>query len=233
MAKYFIFAALIVAGFVFLPFLVLEIPETATTRGLLMVGAEYAGTGIAALLLGALGLLYKANRFSGFVVGTFVAIGLLAYGARAETICKLIGQSVRLCDVPAMWQEVQPQAHAEAEYRGSDGFFAQVILDSAGSNQGLTLATAADFVVANMQNTVGADNFNLLMRGTNSDIRDSEIVVYQATIEGIPFVYANTIYVGQNETIQLVTWRIASELDVSDRSAHLDFGLGLVLMPSF
>jgi hypothetical protein len=95
MAKYYIFVFLIVAGFGFVPFLILEIPETATSQGLLAVSVGYAGSGFVALLLGALGLLYKTNRFSGFVVGTFLAIGLMAYGARAETTFEQMLQCAR------------------------------------------------------------------------------------------------------------------------------------------
>lgn len=233
MAKYLVFIGLILLAFIAGPYLLLGAPNTATGYGIAMVSASSAGTAIAALGIGALGLLYKPNRFAGFVVGTLVAAALMFAGASAQTTCQFDGERVKLCGVPNAWHAAMPRAHASAEFTRNDGFFAQLIIDSAGSDQGLTLSAAADAVASNMQVYVGEQNFELLMRGTNTEIRDSEIIVYQARIEGIPFIYANTIYVGRNETIQMVTWRISEELTADDRSAHLDFGNGLVLMPSF
>lgn len=233
MAKYFSFIGLTLLVFVAGTYFLLGVPNTATGYGLAMVSAGSAGTAIAALGIGSLGLLYKSNRFAGFVVGTLVAAALMFAGANAQTTCQFDGERVKLCDVPSGWNATVPRARASAEFGRGDGFFAQLIIDSAGSDQGLTLAAAANAVVRNMQSYVGEQNFVLLMRGTNTGIRDSEIVVYLARIDGIPFIYANTIYVGRSETIQMVTWRISAELTAEDRSAHLDFGRGLVLMPSF
>ncbi len=233
MAKYLIFIALVLLIFIAGPYLLFGVPETATGYGIAIVSAGSAGTAIAALGIGALGLLNKRNRFAGFVVGTFIAMGLMFAGANAQTNCQFDGENVKLCSVPSDWQAVTPRAHASAEFRRNDGFFAQLIIDAAGSNQALTLSAAADAVTRNMQDSVGGGDFEVLMRGTNSGIRSSEIVVYRAQLEGIPFIFANTIYVGKNETIQMVTWRISDELTAEDRAAHLDFGRGLVLMPSF
>lgn len=233
MAKYIVFIALILLIFTAGPYLLFGVPETATAEGIAMVSAGSAGTAFAALAIGALGLFNKRNRFAGFVVVTFIAMGFMFAGANAQTNCQFDDASVKLCDVPVDWQAVTPRAHASAEFRRNDGFFAQLIIDAAGSNQGLALSTATDAVIQNMQDSVGGGNFELLMRGTNDGIRSSEIVVYRAQLEGIPFIYANTIYVGQNETIQMITWRISDELMNEDRAAHLDFGRGLVLMPGF
>lgn len=233
MAKYVIFVGMILLMFVAGPYLLFGVPDTATAQGIAMVSAGSAGTAIAALGIGALGLLYKSNRFAGFVIGTLIALGLMFAGANAQTSCQFDGAGVKLCGVPDGWGAVAPQAHASAEFRRDDGFFAQLIIDAAGSDQGLTLSAASDAVIRNMRDSVSGSNFELLMRGTNPGIRESEIIVYSAKLEGIPFIFANTVYVGQRETIQIITWRIAEELATEDRAAHLDFGRGLVLMPSF
>lgn len=233
LVKYLIFVGLVLLTFIAGPYLLLGVPATATGRGVALVSASSAGTAIAALAIGALGLLYKPNRFAGFIIGTFIGVGLMFAGANAQTNCTYNGINVRLCDVPNGWQSSTPRAHASAEFRRSDGFSAQLIIDAAGSDQGLTLPAAADAVVRNMRESVNTGNFELLVRGTNSGLRDSEVIVYRATLHGIPFVFANTVYVGRNETIQNVTWRINNELAVEDRAAHLDFARGLVLMPNF
>jgi hypothetical protein len=64
-----------------LPFLVLEIPSTATLTGVLHVTEGRAGTAFGTLLVGSLGLFYKSNRPLGLLVGTAlagIAIGIEA-----------------------------------------------------------------------------------------------------------------------------------------------------------
>lgn len=233
MAKYLLFSGAVILLWVGVPFLLYGVSETATAQGISMVAADKAGTALAVLLIGALGMLYRPNRFAGFVVGTLVAASLMIAGARAQTACQFSGQNVRICGLSESWQPSVPQPHASAEFSRRDGFHAQLIIDAAGAAQGLTLTAAADTIVNHMRSTVGEENFDLLVRGVNEGIRDSEILVYQARINGIPFIYANTVYVGRSETIQLVTWRISQELSADDRSAHLEVGRSLVLMPAF
>ena len=233
LAKYIIFIALVLFTFSAGPYILFGVPETATGYGIAMVSVDSAGTAIAALGMGAIGLFYKRNRFAGFVVGTFIAIGFMFVDSNAQTSCQFDGTNVKLCGVPSDWKAVAPRARAAAEFHRNDGFFAQLIIDAAGSDQAFTLSTAADEVIRNSQHSMGGGGFEVLMRGKNSGIRSSEIVVYRAQLEGIPFIFANTIYVGKRETIQLVTWRISDELTDEDRAAHLDFGRGLVLMPKF
>lgn len=83
--KYLAFTVLILLAFVCGPFIVYGIPETATVYGVVLVSAGFAGTALAALGAGALGLLYKRNRFAGFVVGSLISVGLMFAGAHAET----------------------------------------------------------------------------------------------------------------------------------------------------
>ena len=83
MAKYVIFVGLVILTFVAGPYLLFGVPDTATTEGIALVSAGSAGTAVAALGIGSLGLLYKSNRFGGFVIGTLIALGLMFAGANA------------------------------------------------------------------------------------------------------------------------------------------------------
>lgn len=207
-------------------------------RDYVVITAEYLGYSIPILLVGGLfALVCKPGaKRGGFVIGASICIVLMLIGQTRpdpHQSCLPIGQSIRLCGIPSGWKQAQAHPHAEAEFRRTDGFFAQVIREPAGRNQGLTLKDAANGIVQNAGTRAGSRNFALLMRGTNHEMIDSEIIVYKVDLGGIPFIFAETLYVGQNETVQLITWRIARELSVEDRAAHLDFGQGLVLLSSF
>jgi hypothetical protein len=124
MKKYFIFVALIVLAFIFIPPLAKIGTSIEINRGFLLVLFVRGATASSALLIGVLGLLYKADRFKGYVVVTLIAIGLMIVGTRTDSSCHKIGLTVQLCDIPSSWQELHPRDHAEAEYSSTDGFFA-------------------------------------------------------------------------------------------------------------
>lgn len=203
-----------------------------------LIAAEYLGYSIPVFDFGLLcSLMCKlgAKRL-GFVAGALICVVLMLVGqARPDPqqSCLPIRQSIRLCGIPASWKQVQAHPQAEAEFRRTDGFFAQVIWEPAGRNQGLTLKDAANKIVQDAGTRAESNNFTLLMRGATQETIDSEIIVFKVEIGGIPFIFADTLLVGRNETVQILTWRIAQELSAEDRAAHLDFGQGLVLMPSF
>ena len=206
--------------------------------GYVATAAEYLGYSIPVLLIGGLcALMCKPGaKRRGFVVGASICVVLMLVGqARPDPqqSCLPIGQSIRLCGIATGWKQVQAHPQAEAEFRRADGFFAQIIREPAGRNRGLTLKDAANGIVQNAGTRAGSRNFALLMRGTNQEMVDSEIIVYKVEHEGIHFIFADTLYVGRDETVQVITWRIARELSVDDRAAHLDFGQGLVIMPFF
>lgn len=107
-----------------------------------MVFAGSAGTVIAALGFGALGLIYRPNRIAGFVIVTKAAFGLMVAGANAQANCQFDSAGLKLCDGPDGWRAATPHAHAAAEFRRDDGFNAQLIIDAYGSDRGLTLSAA-------------------------------------------------------------------------------------------
>lgn len=152
----------------------------------------------------------------------------------AAGTCTAFDQQVRICDLPSHWIPSIPQPHAAAEYSRSDGFFAQIVLDQAGTDQGLTLQAASDAILTQMASNPSVGSFKLLVQGTNTNwLNESEIMIYSASFQGVPFVFANTVFVGRSKSVQVITWRVAQTLETKDRDAHLDFGSGLVLMPAF
>jgi hypothetical protein len=71
-AKYFLFSGAVIllwAGFPLFPLLLYGVPEPVTAEGILFFAAARAGEASAFFLLGALGLLYRPNRFTGLSLG--------------------------------------------------------------------------------------------------------------------------------------------------------------------
>lgn len=73
MLKYSVFATAVIAAFAAAPLLLLDIPETASTRGIAFAIVERSATVVVALVFGCVGLLYKPNRFAGVVGATALA----------------------------------------------------------------------------------------------------------------------------------------------------------------
>lgn len=149
--------------------------------------------------------------------------------------CEQITAHVDLCSLPPNWQQVPSEnPYAVRQFHSDNDFFAQVLIENAGEEQGLTLKGATDSILAGMERQPSASEFVVLMRGTNPAYNfNSEVVLFSVKLDGIPFVYAETIIVGAKHNIQFVTWRIASEPTVDDRAAHLEFGNSFQMLSSF
>ena len=80
MLRYFVFAAVVIVTFAFLPSLIFGIPATGTARGITFVALERTGFAVAALIVGCLGLLYRPNRFAGFTAMTIATMLLMFIG---------------------------------------------------------------------------------------------------------------------------------------------------------
>lgn len=151
----------------------------------------------------------------------------------AQASCETVGASVRICGVSQEWQRTSLSPYAAVEYVKRNEFHAQVISEPSGSRNGLSLSQVSEMLIDGMIDRADRGSFEVLVRGTNQAIRDSEIIVSRAKLGSIPFIFSNTIYVGKSQTIQIITWRIARELTEVDRDTHLEFGSYLVLMPDF
>lgn len=69
-----------IVAYVLVPFLVLDFPETTSGRGLALFAADRIGAAAAVVIVGSLGLLYRANRTAGWFVGCIVAAILMEVG---------------------------------------------------------------------------------------------------------------------------------------------------------
>lgn len=80
MRNYLLVVAAVIIFFVGFPLLTVNIPSTASSRGVTYITIGHLGTAIAVLAIGSLGLLYRKDRFTGFVVGCLVAALLILLG---------------------------------------------------------------------------------------------------------------------------------------------------------
>lgn len=160
-------------------------------------------------------------------------ISHLPGGAWAQVSCDQIGASVRICGVSAAWRRTTLSPYAAIEYTKENEFHAQVISEPSGTRDGLSLSQVTEVLIDDMESRVDRGSLEVLVRGRNAGIRQSEIIVSRVQLDGIPFIFANTVYVGKSQTIQIITWRIAKILGQADRRTHLEFGNYLALMPDF
>lgn len=151
----------------------------------------------------------------------------------AQVACDQISVHVSVCSDAINWNPTPPRGHAAAEFRGPNGFYGQIIIEQAGSDNGLTAANAVDVALKHARNMNNGKQVNVLLRGKNSETFNREIVVFETMIEGIPFIFANSVTVGRTETVQIVTWRVNDTLAEEDRSRHIEFGNVVRFLPGF
>ena len=77
--KYVLFSIFIIAAIMALPFVLAPVPEEAPIDAIVTVALRSVPTSFFVLLVGCLGLLFRPNRFAGFVAVTLATLAVMAY----------------------------------------------------------------------------------------------------------------------------------------------------------
>lgn len=132
--RFLVFCLAVFLCFTAAPFLLHGIQDTASSSGLSMVAADSAGAAIAAFAMGSIGLLYKPNRFGGFVMATSIAAVLIFMGGKMEDSSHVAREhaqpDLEKAATPPTCEEVEELVHASLEMREM-GLSAEFIADAA------------------------------------------------------------------------------------------------------
>ena len=206
-------------------------PPSASARGIAAIIANWIGIGLAIALIGSIGLLYRPNRLAGLSFGIILASLLWLAGvseSSAQNPCLKIPIGVAVCAPKGEWTARPNIGNSTYQFESKGEWFGQLVIDEAGRNKDVTASAAAELIKDNLTRN-GA---TILVDGQSGN-RDNRILVYSVNAKGIPMIFANTIKIGNSHTLQIVTFRIAQNLDVSDREAHLRFGKTIFIPADF
>ena len=115
---------------------------------------------------------------------------------------------------------------ADAAFRHPEGVFSQIIVEEVGRTDGLDLEAIRETILATAANAMGGapEDVDLLdLTKAEIDGREAASLIYHGEIGGVEVVFANTVLLMDQKTLQAVT--IAPEATLSDghRAAHAGF----------
>ncbi|MCP3972325.1 MAG: hypothetical protein GY717_18775 [Rhodobacteraceae bacterium] len=149
------------------------------------------------------------------------------YQSRTEiSKCVPVHSDVSFCGSILNWRPQAKSGYFSAIFSHSARIYGGLIIEDIGTNDGINheymrgtvLETAADAVGVAVEYIPVLDVFHQEVDG-----REAETIVYGARVDGVGFVYANTISIAENLTVQALVWGVGTEFTDKHRMWNEDF----------
>lgn len=141
--------------------------------------------------------------------------------------CEYLPQMVVFCGVSEGWAPTTPPSpQIAAQYRFDDRHYGQFVIEGVGTNEGMSMGFFLDAVVSNAAAVTGVPRENIIVL----DQRDATVsgyrgqtIVYRARFDRLDVVFANSILVLEERSIQSITFSVGREETDKSRELHARF----------
>ena len=191
------------------------------------------------LVLSIMILGFSGAVFGQSIVGTSIVDGktITLYSDKTwdfenlETECKSISKGLSFCGNASEWRiQPKPTPLVAAMYRFSASEYFLIIPEEIGSDAGLTAEAVMRSVIINAAAGAGVSEQDVPVIATfasSVDGRDAMTISYVLDLNGTPFTYLTSVYLGPTQSVQFTTFVVtATELTDGHRAFHQD-ALGL------
>lgn len=142
--------------------------------------------------------------------------------------CTLIRQPISFCAAGSLWRRLPPTGdpNIAAAFILNDFTYGMLIIEQVGLNRGMNMAALRRIVLQNAATFVGGSAADIPVLDTFPTTIDSisaETIIYAAQIEGLDFVYANSLIVENGFSAQIVTYSVGDSFSAEHSEAHADF----------
>jgi len=146
--------------------------------------------------------------------------------------CETLKASVLFCNIN-QWKVLPATAGANHLYQIDDRSYAMFIIETIGSNDGMTQSLAKDMALQYAAEASNTNIENITQHfSTNKVVNDYDYLsfAYSAKIQGINFTYINNIYINEMLTVQAFTFSLGEI--VTTKQTKLNFTLiDNIIMP--
>lgn len=154
--------------------------------------------------------------------------GTWRYADRANSAnCRPVAAVLEFCGSAAIWQETPPLRRTSRACTASTTDIMRSSSSSElGSDDGLTLEFMRKAVIQNVGSYtgVGAEDVPILdVTPGEVDGNSAETIAYQATVDGVPFVFVNTIFLSRKLTVQAVSYSVGTGVTDTHNDIHSRF----------
>jgi len=146
--------------------------------------------------------------------------------------CETLKASVLFCNIN-QWKVLPATGGANHLYQIDDRSYAMFIIETIGSNDGMTQSLAKDMALQYAAEASNTNIENITQHfSTNKVVNDYDYLsfAYSAKIQGINFTYINNIYINEMLTVQAFTFSLGEI--VTTKQTKLNFTLiDNIIMP--
>lgn len=153
--------------------------------------------------------------------------GTWRYSATGRQPCIPVTTEVFFCGSLSAWRPFPPRGTgAAALFRYDDRHYGMFLVDNVGGAGGVTLDDAQASVLRAVADAARATPEQIpvmSVTATEVDGVPARTIIYGARLNNLPLVYANTLIVSDDVTLQIATYAIGTEYTSLHAQLHADF----------
>ncbi|MEL6435385.1 MAG: hypothetical protein AAFP99_01190 [Pseudomonadota bacterium] len=150
-----------------------------------------------------------------------------AEAADADPSCSSISRGVSFCGDKATWTPLdRAPGAASAIFHHSDTNYGVFIVEDFGTKDGASTALIREAIIQNAAGGAGIAPSEvpiLTSYAVAVDETSAETIVYTVNLNGVDIVYANTIIVSEDRSVQAMTHVFGQEFTEAHQSLHAEF----------
>lgn len=146
--------------------------------------------------------------------------------------CETLKASVLFCNIN-QWKVLPATGGANHLYQIDDRSYAMFIIETIGSNDGMTQSLAKDMALQYAAEASNTNIENITQHfSTNKVVNDYDYLsfAYSAKIQGINFTYINNIYINEMLTVQAFTFSLGEIVTTKQTKLNLTL-IDNIIMP--
>jgi hypothetical protein len=148
-----------------------------------------------------------------------------AFAGDTKPGCAVLSPKLSFCGDPDRWApSAKPSPDVIAAYRHDSLHYGQMIVEDLGTDQGLTMRAVRQFILDfAAQSSGGVPPIVISTEPVTVGSLSGETLVYAFNVSGLDTVYANTILLGDDTLIQLITYQIGKDYTDKHVDLHAEF----------
>ena len=147
-----------------------------------------------------------------------------AYSENVDQSCRAVTARVQFCGSQDTWTPIElDNADVAAGFRHDDRHYAQFIIEEIGTDDGLSPDVMRQIVI---DNAASASNKSpseipvLEVTETTLSGEAADTMVYIGDIDGFSFVFANTMYLASDFSMQVISFAVSDSYSDKHRTLH-------------
>jgi hypothetical protein len=146
------------------------------------------------------------------------------FAGEAIADCRTLSTKVEFCGDKGTWEDsVKPNADILASFRYNATTYGQYVVEDIGAAQGLTLPAVKQFVLDYAGQLSGEPPIVISTEPVTLGGLTGETVVYAFAISGLNTVYSNSMLLGENTLLQVMTYELGKEFTPEHAAIHAEF----------